>query len=290
MDTENDWFAAINAGDLVRTRQLAARMAGARDAEGLTGLMCAVKAGHMQIVSFLLPSEGKLLDRRGFSALCIAAEVNSAAAARLLVKDLASYRTPEGKDALMIAAMMGSLNVCEVLVPYFKLERDESGRTAIDYAIISGSLQVVCLLYENAEYLRPLMTDSVRLAEDYGHDHIAGYLRVKVSEEDDHSTGSVVSYTDGTRDVSDGAVLSISISPSFSHEASQPQVEFFTDSTGSSNFSSVYAVSTATAALRSSHPSPSLSFALPALSVEEKSRCSGDWRPPVPPRGSPPSP
>ncbi|TNJ26976.1 Ankyrin repeat protein 1 [Giardia muris] len=290
MDNENDWFAAINSGDLARTRQLAASMAGTRDAEGLTGLICAVKAGHMHIVSLLLPSEGKLLDRRGFSALCIAAEINSAAAARLLVKDLAAYRTPEGRDALMIAAMKGSLNVCEVLVPHFRLERDVSGRTAIDYAIISGSLQVVCLFYRTAEYLRPSTWDSVRLAEAYGHDHIAGYLRLRVSEDDDHSTGSVVSYTDGTRDVSDGAVLSISISPSFSNEVSQSRMEFLTDSSESSNFSSVYAVSTATAALRSSHPSPSLSFALPALSVEERSRCSGDWKPPVPPRDGPPSP
>lgn len=129
---------------------------------GQTAMMLAIQHRHIDVVKILLPNELSQLnfkkDRRGFTALHLAAEAGDPAIVGLLLEHKAdpNQQTAETNySALMIACIFTHLSVVRELLKSNKTDinaKDFLNKTALMYAVEIGSIDIVReLINHNAD-------------------------------------------------------------------------------------------------------------------------------------------
>ncbi|MFT4176685.1 MAG: ankyrin repeat domain-containing protein [Luteolibacter sp.] len=150
-----------------------------RNADQRTPLMVAVMEKQAEMVRYLLRqgADPKAKDKDGYSPLMLAVKAGSANC----VSELASYTREDLDNALLLAAMEGQNDVIDALTNYGAsvYARMEDGRTPLMIAAENGHLEAVKLLRDLGS--SRFTTDSdgktaADLARESGYEPIAEYL------------------------------------------------------------------------------------------------------------------
>lgn len=122
--TLEDWFGAIERGDLRRVQDHLDVFGDSVDRDGETGLMKAVRSNNVDIARLLISKCAGQTNENGLTALMIAALENKGEMCSRLVMDENDITTKEQQTALMLAAGAGATDAVQALLPYQKGRRD----------------------------------------------------------------------------------------------------------------------------------------------------------------------
>ena len=175
--TLEDWFGAIERGDLRCVQESLGIFGDSVDRDGETGLMKAVRSNNSDIVRVLIPKCAGQTNENGLTALMIAALENKGEMCSRLVMDESDVTTKEQQTALMLAAGAGATDAVQALLPYQKGRRDARGRTALMYAAEAGHLVIAeALLPREKAMISHDEKTALILAAENCHTEVVGLL------------------------------------------------------------------------------------------------------------------
>ena len=150
MDDSLQWFKAAKRGDLEFIKQNFQNMKGQKNKQELTALMCAAKYGRLDVVTFLLEAESRIVTNT--TALLLAIQAQNYSVAKCLAPLEFDLTTSDGRTALMVAASDCDAVFVTLLLTYLGNENDVYWKTALEYAILGSKQRNLQLLVESNKF------------------------------------------------------------------------------------------------------------------------------------------
>lgn len=164
------WFSFVEQHNYNEVRATQRKYAGARNDDGCTALMLAVKNNDLTMVEILSETESGLVNKRDETALFLACARNYDDIASVLIpKEQHLRQSSTGYTPLIVAAANGSTKVIPLLTPHFGNETDKQGYTALDYATYNNYPLCVDLLTKSEKFSVPDLERALKIAEECGH-------------------------------------------------------------------------------------------------------------------------
>lgn len=150
MDDSSQWFKAAKLGDLEFIKQNFQSMKGRKNKQEMTALMCAAKYGRLDVVTFLLEAESRIVTNT--TALLIAVQAQNYSVAKCLAPLEFDLTTSDGRTALMLAASDCDTVFVTLLLTYLGNENDVYWKTALEYAILGSKKRNLQVLIESNKF------------------------------------------------------------------------------------------------------------------------------------------
>lgn len=192
------WFSFVEQHNYNEVRAIQRKYAGARNDDGCTALMLAVKNNDLTMVEILSETESGFVNNRDETALFLACARNYDDIASVLIpKEQQLRQSSTGYTPLIVAAANGSTRVIPLLIPHFGNETDKQGYTALDYATYNNYHLCVDLLTKSEKFSVPDLERAVKIAEECGHvqlhTKLTAHLMHKVKTLGDRATMAAAS-------------------------------------------------------------------------------------------------
>lgn len=191
------WFSFVEQHNYNEVRATQRKYAGARNDDGCTALMLAVKNNDLTMVEILSETESGFVNKRDETALFLACARNYDDIASVLIpKEQHLRQSSTGYTPLIVAAANGSTKVIPLLIPHFGNETDKQGYTALDYATYNNYPLCVDLLTKSEKFSVPDLERAVKIAEECGHmqlhTKLTAHLMHKVKTLGDRATMAAI--------------------------------------------------------------------------------------------------
>lgn len=144
------WFKAAKRGDLEFIKQNFQMMKGQKNKQEMTALMCAAKYGRLDVVTFLLEAESRIVTNT--TALLLAVQAQNYSVAKCLAPLEYDLTTSDGRTALMLAASDCDTVFVTMLLAYLGNENDVYWKTALEYAILGSKQRNLQILIESDKF------------------------------------------------------------------------------------------------------------------------------------------
>lgn len=145
---DSDLIIAVKNGDIVKFRKYLPSQARMVDSRGRTALMHAVDRNNTLMITELCRKEAGVQDADGTTALMIAAALNLPQAVAMLVSHEKRFtKRLDGSTALMAAAANGNIDCVDILARHEKGIQAQDGSTALIHAIRNNRRRCACMLW-----------------------------------------------------------------------------------------------------------------------------------------------
>lgn len=145
---DSDLIVAVKNGDIVKFRKYLPTQTRMVDSRGRTALMHAVDRNNTLMITELCNKEAGVQDADGTTALMIAAALNLPQAVAMLVSHEKRFtKRIDGSTALMAAAANGNIDCVDILARHEKGIQAKDGSTALIHAIRNNRRRCACMLW-----------------------------------------------------------------------------------------------------------------------------------------------
>ncbi|EET02344.1 Ankyrin repeat protein [Giardia duodenalis] len=115
---------------------------------GKTALMFTAECGHVEVANILVDIEKERVTKDGTTALMLAATANQDGIIDILETE-ARAQDKRGRTALILAAQAGAVACAKLLARWEVGIRDQHGNTALMHAVRNGHIEIVSLLVDD---------------------------------------------------------------------------------------------------------------------------------------------